>query len=60
MDCGGFTPSQRLRKSLKYNAWYYSILAVIGVVALAYVAVVRKMDLYVYIFPEEKYSRILT
>ncbi|KAI9222979.1 LMBR1-like membrane protein-domain-containing protein [Blastocladiella britannica] len=40
-DSGGFTFRQSLRKSLHYNAWYYGVIAVLALLALAYITVVN-------------------
>ncbi|KAI9187887.1 hypothetical protein H9P43_002278 [Blastocladiella emersonii ATCC 22665] len=40
-NSGGFTARQRFRKAIRYNAWYYGVLLIIGLVFLAYLAVVN-------------------
>ncbi|KAL7747871.1 hypothetical protein RI367_006806 [Sorochytrium milnesiophthora] len=40
-NCGGFTFAQRIKKSAKYNIWYYAGVGVLGMGFLAYLALVR-------------------
>ncbi|KAJ3370583.1 LMBR1 domain-containing protein 2 [Allomyces arbusculus] len=43
-DSGGFTAAQSFRKAIRYNAWYYSVLGIVGAVLLTVLAVWRGLD----------------